>query len=131
MPGFCPVQGIGTRSGSTPASASLFRVERLSAPVTIGKTLVEQERKPGQYLINTPRLGRILHRVTDETHPETRQSIVIPIGSALRNRKPLNLASHNRLGFIPPIVREHEPCETKMAPTTKLLSWKITIVEEA
>ncbi len=72
----------------------------------------------------------MLHRMTDKTHPEPRQSIMIPVRGAARSSKPLDFTSNNLLSVILSMAGEDEPSKTKMTPMTKLFAWKIPIVEE-
>ena len=99
--------------------------------MTVGKTLVEQERKISKKSINAPSLRRILHCMSEKPHPETRQSIMISVRSTIRNSKPLNLASNYALGLNPRISGEDEPSETEMTPVTKLVARNATFVESA
>ncbi len=69
--------------------------------------------------------------MTHKAHPETRRSIMIPVRSSIRYSKPGNLASNYLLRLVLSISGEDEPGETKMTLVTKLLPWKIVIVEEA
>jgi hypothetical protein len=68
--------------------------------------------------------------MTDKPYPEARQSIVISVRRAARNSKPLDFTSNNLLSVILSMAGEDKPSQTKMAPMTKLLAWKIPIVEE-
>ena len=72
----------------------------------------------------------MLHRMTDKTHPEPRQSIMIPVRRAARNSNPLDFTSNNLLSLILSMAGEDEPSKTKMTPVTKLFAGKIRIVEE-
>jgi hypothetical protein len=56
---------------------------------------------------------------------------MIPVRSTIRGRKSLNLACNYALSFIFSMVGQDEPREAKMASVTKLLAWKIAIVEES
>lgn len=99
--------------------------------MTLGKSLVKQERKPSQQFIYAPSLWRVLHRVTYQLDPETRQSIMIPAPGTPRGSEPTNLTSKNRVGLFSPMTREDEPSKTKMTHMTKLFARKIRIVEES
>jgi hypothetical protein len=56
---------------------------------------------------------------------------MIPAGNTIRDSKPLNLTGHNAISLIPSMLGQDEPSEAKMASVTKLLAWKIAIVEES
>ena len=99
--------------------------------MTVVKTLVEQEWKSSQEVVNTPSFQRILDRVTHKAHPETRQSIMIPVRSSIRYSKWANLSSNYLLRLVLSLSGEDEPSETKMTRVTKLFPWKIVILEEA
>jgi hypothetical protein len=64
----------------------------------------------------------MLHRMTDKTHPETRQSIMIPVRSAIRNRKLLDFTSNYPLSIILSMTGEDKQGETKMTLVTKLFA---------
>jgi hypothetical protein len=99
--------------------------------VTIGKSLVEQERKHSQQCIDAPSVRRFLHRVTNKPDPEARQGIMVPVRSTVRNRKLLDFTSNCPLSIVISMMGEDESGETKMTSVTKLFGWKIAIVEEA
>jgi hypothetical protein len=56
---------------------------------------------------------------------------MIPVRGAARNGKPSDFTSKNLLSVILSMAGEDEPSQTKMTPVTKLLAWKIAIVEES
>jgi len=90
--------------------------------VTIRKTLVEQVWKSSREIVNTPNFWRILDRVTHDVYPETRQGIMIPVRSSIRDSKPPNLASNHTLSLDPRMFGENKPSKAKMTPVTKLFS---------
>jgi len=90
--------------------------------VTIRKTLVEQVWKSSREIVNTPNFWRILDRVTHDVYPETRQGIMIPVRSSIRDSKPPNFASNHTLSLDPRMFGENEPSKAKMTPVTKLFS---------
>ncbi len=89
--------------------------------MTIGKTLVEQERQSIKKFIYASRLRRMLHRVTDQTHPETRQSIMILFEAPLATA---NLRISRATIFSASILEclEDSTSETKMTLVTKLFA---------
>jgi hypothetical protein len=56
---------------------------------------------------------------------------MIPVHSTARESEPANLPGNYRLGLFSSMTRENEPSKPKMTPVTKLLAWKITVVEES
>src|SRR5207245_721082 len=96
-----PYASSGQRTPKLVAGTSLVRVESLCSPVTIRKTLVEQVWRSSQEIVNTPSFWCILDRVTHDAYPETRQGIMIPVRSSIRDSKPPNLASNHTLSLDP------------------------------
>jgi hypothetical protein len=56
---------------------------------------------------------------------------MIPVRGAARNSKPLDFTSNNLLSVILSMAGQDEPSKKKMTSMTKLLAWKIAIVEES
>lgn len=95
-----------------------------------GKSFVEQEWKPSQELVNASNIRRILHRVTKNPDPETRQSLMIPVRSSAGSCNTPNLSSNYPFGLFSSMTREDEPGKTKMSSMAELFAGKIRIVEE-
>src|SRR5439155_1741837 len=57
-----------------------------------------------------------------DAYPETRQGIMIPVRSSIRDSKPPNFASNHTLSLDPRMFGENEPSKAKMTPVTKLFS---------
>ncbi len=55
---------------------------------------------------------------------------MIPLRGAARNSEASDFTNNNLLSVILSMAGEDEPSKTKMTPMTKLLAWKIPIVEE-
>jgi hypothetical protein len=96
----------------------------------IWQSLVEQQWKSSKKFIYAPRPLRMFHRMIDKTNPEPLQSIMLPARGAARNSTPLDFTSNNVLSVILSMTGEDEPSKAKMTLVTKLLAWKIPIVEE-
>jgi hypothetical protein len=55
---------------------------------------------------------------------------MIPVCTTSCCSEPANFPGNYRLGLFSSMTREDEPSKPKVTPVTKLLAWKIPIVEE-